>query len=256
MPIAMVLDILYQQQDPLITSQSPIKIDGVVLRPFITRKALGNLNAHSNGFRYTSKQSVVDIIYSNIKQAFFQPAENNLIVLIHLHLKNEILVGNRAVKDIQFFKEVANSSQVIDDKGYYGHEAEIEAEERERKQINQTNQRFKEYVIQVQKIAKDFNFEIPNLAGEETTFYGCHHKDKVKIYLTLNCLVNLLEPPFLVICNNDIEIVYFERVHFNIKQFDMTIVFQDWTISCIRAIDSESIDILQRYFDEKKYKIL
>lgn len=38
---------------------------------------------------------ILDILYKNIQHAFFQPAENELIVLIHFHLKNPILVGKK-----------------------------------------------------------------------------------------------------------------------------------------------------------------
>lgn len=48
----------------------------------------GTLEAHSNGLRYTSiKGDKVDILYSNIKHAFFQPSKKQMIVLLHFHLK-------------------------------------------------------------------------------------------------------------------------------------------------------------------------
>ena len=48
----------------------------------------GALEAHTNGLRYTTlKGDRVDILYSNIKHAFFQPSKGEMIVLIHFHLK-------------------------------------------------------------------------------------------------------------------------------------------------------------------------
>lgn len=38
---------------------------------------------------------VADIIYENIKHAFFQPAEKSLIVVIHFHLHSEIMIGKK-----------------------------------------------------------------------------------------------------------------------------------------------------------------
>ncbi len=48
----------------------------------------GTLEAHTNGLRYTTiKGDKVDILYSNIKHAFFQPSKKQMIVLLHFHLK-------------------------------------------------------------------------------------------------------------------------------------------------------------------------
>lgn len=46
---------------------------------------------------------------------------------------------------------------------------------------------------------------------------------------SVNCLVELTEMPFSVITLADIEIVNLERVGFNLKNFDMAIVFKDFT---------------------------
>ena len=46
---------------------------------------------------------------------------------------------------------------------------------------------------------------------------------------TVNCLVELTEMPFCVLSLADIEIVNLERVGFNLKNFDMAIVFKDFT---------------------------
>ena len=48
----------------------------------------------------------VDIMYRNIKYAFFQPAEKEMITLIHFHLNNYIMVGNNKTKDAQFYAKV------------------------------------------------------------------------------------------------------------------------------------------------------
>ena len=36
-------------------------------------------------------------MFSNIKHAFFQPAERDMITLFHFHLYNEIMVGNKKI---------------------------------------------------------------------------------------------------------------------------------------------------------------
>ena len=48
----------------------------------------GTLEAHTNGLRYTTlKGDKVDLLYNNIKQAFFQPSRSEMIVLLHFHMK-------------------------------------------------------------------------------------------------------------------------------------------------------------------------
>jgi hypothetical protein len=45
-------------------------------------------------------------MYRNIRYAFFQPAENDMITLLHFHLHNPIMIGNKKTKDVQFYAEV------------------------------------------------------------------------------------------------------------------------------------------------------
>lgn len=68
----------------------------------------GTLEAHTNGFRYSTmrQEEKVDIMYRNIKHAFFQPAEKEMITLVHFHLHNYIMVGTKKTKDVQFYVEV------------------------------------------------------------------------------------------------------------------------------------------------------
>lgn len=40
------------------------------------------------GFRFTSvRGDKVDILYNNIKNAFFQPCDGEMIILLHFHLR-------------------------------------------------------------------------------------------------------------------------------------------------------------------------
>lgn len=152
------------------------------------RKVAGTLEAHANGFRYTSpKGEELDIMYRfvahtgctpsrvrmrlrvdsracdriralhssfvvllkccvdckcrNIKHAFYQPAENEMITLVHFHLLNPIMVcgysfvqhrtrpplpcmnhsgcrvvqvGKKKTKDVQFYSEVMDTVQTLD----------------------------------------------------------------------------------------------------------------------------------------------
>jgi nucleosome binding factor SPN SPT16 subunit len=72
------------------------------VRPNISgRKTAGILEAHMNGFRFaTNKGEKIDIIYNNIKHAFFQPCDNEMIILLHFHLFKPILLGKKKLNDI------------------------------------------------------------------------------------------------------------------------------------------------------------
>jgi nucleosome binding factor SPN SPT16 subunit len=69
------------------------------------RRSTGTLELHKNGFRFrSSKGGNVDIMFKNIKHAFFQPAENEVITIIHFHLWHPIMVGKKktSVRCISF----------------------------------------------------------------------------------------------------------------------------------------------------------
>jgi nucleosome binding factor SPN SPT16 subunit len=79
------------QQDSLVLSQAKgnPKLKDLYIRPNVAQKRLsGVLEAHTNGFRYTSiRGDKVDILYNNIKHAFFQPCDGEMIILLHFNLK-------------------------------------------------------------------------------------------------------------------------------------------------------------------------
>jgi nucleosome binding factor SPN SPT16 subunit len=76
------------------------------------------------------------VCFSNIKHCFFQPCTpEEIIVIIHFHLKQPILIGNKKVHDVQFFKESCVAAEDINFKGgrhKMNDIDELEQEERER----------------------------------------------------------------------------------------------------------------------------
>jgi hypothetical protein len=62
----------------------------------------------------TPKGEVLDVMFRNIRHAFFQPAENDMITLLHFHLINPIMVGNKKTSDVQFYAEVMDVVQTLD----------------------------------------------------------------------------------------------------------------------------------------------
>lgn len=69
----------------------------------------------------------------------------------------------------------------------------------------------------------DLDFEIP---FRELGFMGVPHRSTAFVMPTVNCLVELIEMPFTVITMSEVNIVNLERVGFNLRNFDMTLVFK------------------------------
>jgi len=222
----------------------------VSIRPNITgKKTSGILEAHTNGLRFTSqKNEKVDVIYENIKHAFYQPCENELIVLVHFNLHNPIMIGNKKAKDVQFYTEVGLAADDLDIRRRNMQDIdELEQENRERQLRAKLNAEFKRFADQVEQLSK-IEFDIPY---RELGFYGVPQKSNVFLMPTVNCLVNLTEVPFFVVSLSDIEIVHLERVNFSIRNFDMVFVFKDLTnylrIGCIPA---ESLEMIKDWLNE------
>lgn len=54
----------------------------------------------------------LDVTFSNIRHAFFQESDNELITLVHFTLKDPIMAGKKKVKDVQFYTEVMENNTV------------------------------------------------------------------------------------------------------------------------------------------------
>ncbi|XP_037483204.1 FACT complex subunit SPT16-like [Triticum dicoccoides] len=227
------------------------------------RKLTGTLEAHVNGFRYSTSRADerVDIMYGNIKHAFFQPAEKEMITLLHFHLHNHIMVGNKKTKDVQFYVEVMDVVQTVGGSRRSALDPdEIEEEQRERDRKNRINMEFQNYINKVndhwsqpQFKGLDLEFDIPL---RELGFHGVPYKASAFIIPTSTCLVELIETPFLVVTLGEIEIVNLERVGFGTKNFDMAIVFKDFKKDVLRidSIPSTSLDAIKEWLDTTDLK--
>jgi len=226
------------------------RLSDLTMRPvFAGRKTQGNLEAHTNGLRFISTRSeVVDIMYNNIKYAIFQPCESEIMVLIHFHLKNPIMVGKKKHVDIQYFTEVVDSSQAVDTgrRSMYDPD-EMDDEQRERVLRKRLNTAFKDFCKKVDSVAKKNSYEVEfDVPYRDLGFTGNPHKEMVKILPTLNCLVNLTETPFFVVDLDHVDHVHFERITYMSKAFDMIIINKDFgkmpsRIDMIPNADKDSI---------------
>ena len=73
------------------------------------------------------------------------------------------------------------------------------------------------------------NLLSPDIPFRELSFKGVPFRTNVRLQPTTDCLVHLTDPPFLVVTLSDIEIASLERVQFSLKQFDLVLIFKDFT---------------------------
>jgi nucleosome binding factor SPN SPT16 subunit len=85
----------------------------------------------------------------------------------------------------------------------------------------------------------------------ELAFEGVPFRTNVRLQPTTECLVYLSDPPFLVVTLADIEIASLERVQFSLKQFDMVLIFKDFTKSPlhINSIPSSQLDDVKNWLE-------
>lgn len=79
------------------------QLENVVVKPNIEgKRSIGNLELHANGVRYVSTKGIkLDIAFSQVKHAFFQPcALDELVAIIHFTLKHPLVLNGKKVLDV------------------------------------------------------------------------------------------------------------------------------------------------------------
>jgi nucleosome binding factor SPN SPT16 subunit len=241
-----------------LTDRRPAVMDNVFIRPAMDGKRVpGKVEIHQNGLRYQSPlnhQHRVDILFSNVKHLFFQPCQHELIVIIHVHLKDPILIGKKKAKDVQFYREATDIQ--FDETGNrkrkyrYGDEEEFEAEQEERRRRADLDRQFKAFAEKIAEAGKNENVDV-DVPFRELGFNGVPFRSSVFCQPSTDCLVQLTEPPFMVITLEDIEIAHLERVQFGLKNFDMVFVFKDFHRAPyhINTIPVESLENVKEWLD-------
>lgn len=231
-------------------------LDGLVVRPnLVGRKTVGSLEIQQNGVRFlSSKGQKVDIVFSNVKHMFYQPcASDELIVIIHFHLKQPMLIGDKPAMDVQFYKESGIAAEDINFKGRHkmNEMDELEQEEAERQMRTRLNKRFLNFAQLLEQASERNNTKLEvDIPMDDLTFTGCPQKQVVKIRPTKECLVALSEFPFFVLDVNDIEVVHFERMYYGMKNFDLAVIKRDFmTCTRINSIPTEYTEELKSYFN-------
>lgn len=248
------------QQDQLVESRNrrPLRLDMVQIRPGPEGKRVpGTLEIHENGLRYQSPLQAdqrVNVLFSNIQHMFFQPCKQELIVLIHFHLKNPIMIGKKKTQDVQFYREAADMA--FDETGNrrrkyrYGDEDELEQEQEERKRRQALDREFRSFAEQIADASnRQVELDIP---VRQSGFQGVPFRSLVLCQPTTECLVQLVDPPFLVVTISEIEVACLERVQFGLKQFDLVLVYKDYTkpVTHINSIPVTEIDDVRDWLTE------
>ncbi|EHY54917.1 FACT complex subunit spt16 [Exophiala dermatitidis] len=247
------------EQDKLIEirNRRPIKLSDVYLRPAQDGKRVpGSVEIHQNGLRYISplRNDHVDVVFSNVKHLFFQPCVGELIVLIHVHLKNPIIIGKRKTKDVQFYREATDMA--FDETGNrkrkhrYGDEEEFEQEQEERRRRAELDRLFKGFAEKISDAARDYNIAV-DIPFRELSFNGVPNRSNVLMAPTTDALVQLTEPPFTVITLDEIEVAHLERIQFGLKNFDLVFVYKDFhrPPTHINTIPVEFLDRVKEWLD-------
>ncbi|KAJ3168301.1 FACT complex subunit spt16 [Geranomyces variabilis] len=248
-------DLVEQDQLQEVRGRRPLRLPEVYTRPLVDKRFPGDLELHTNGMRYQSQLKTgqkIDILFSNIRHIFFQPCDKELIVIMHFHLKNPIMIGKKKTKDVQFYRDVTDAG--YDETGgrsrrrvNYGDEDELAMEQEERRRRAGLNKEFRSFAEKVQE-ASGVNVEMP---FRDLSFHGVHSRQLVLIQPTTECLVHLTDVPFLVVSLEDVLLVHFERVVFGLKNFDMVLIFKDYTrpVIHINTINSKDLDNCKEWLD-------
>lgn len=241
------------KQDTLVLSQNKgnPKLKDLYIRPNIVSKRMtGSLEAHINGYRYTSvRGDKVDILYNNIKSSFFQPCDGEMIILLHFHLKHAILFGKKKHLDVQFYTEVG---EITTDLGKHQHmhdRDDLAAEQAERELRHKLKTAFKSFCEKVEAMTKQvIEFDTP---FRDLGFPGAPFRSTVLLQPTSGSLVNLTEWPPFVITLEDVELVHFERVQFHLRNFDMVFVFKNYNqkIAMVNAIPMNMLDHVKEWLN-------
>ncbi|KAI1204947.1 SPT16-domain-containing protein [Annulohypoxylon truncatum] len=252
-------DVVEQEKLVEIRNRRPPVMDNVFIRPAMEGKRVpGKVEIHQNGIRYQSPlntQQRVDVLFSNIRHLFFQPCAHELIVIIHLHLKDPIIIGNKKkTKDVQFYREATDIQ--FDETGNrkrkyrHGDEDEFEQEQEDRRHRAELDRQFKSFADKIAEAGKNEGVEV-DMPLRELGFSGVPFRSNVTIQPSTDCLIQLTEPPFLVITLDDIEIAHLERVRFGLKNFDLVFVFKDFTRppAHINTIPIESLEDVKEWLD-------
>jgi nucleosome binding factor SPN SPT16 subunit len=202
----------------------------------------------------SKKQEVVDVMFANIKHAFFQPCEHEVLVLVHFFLRNPILIGKKKTAHVQYYTEVVEASQNLDQLRRNSYDPdELEEEQRERALRRRLNDMFKDFCKRVEEIARKHQAVVEfDRPYRELGFFGVANREMVLVQPTVQCLVCLTDTPFFLVELDQIEHVHFERCDFKNKNFDIVFVGKDLEKlpSLVSSVQMSELDSIQEWLTD------
>jgi nucleosome binding factor SPN SPT16 subunit len=173
------------------------------------------------------------------------------------------MVGKKKTRDIQFYREALES--VVDEtsgrrtKMRFGDEDEIAQEQEERRRRSEANDEFRNFAEKVVEASRGtLEVDVP---FRDLGFSGVPSRQNVLLQPTTDCLVHLVEPPFLTVTLTEVEVAFLERVVFGLKNFDLVMVMKDHNIPPVHVNSipmtqleavKEWLDSVDVYFVESK----
>jgi len=104
----------------------------------------------------------------------------------------------------------------------------LAAEQAERELRHKLKSAFRTFCEKVESATKgrgDVEFDCP---FRKLGFHGVPYRETVLLQPTTGCLITLSQWPPFVVSLEDLELVHFERVQFQLKNFDMVFIFKDY----------------------------
>ncbi len=240
-----------------IKGRRPQRLPNVFVRPGLeSKKFAGDLEIHNNGLRYIAQgkgDQKIDLVFANMKHLFFQPCEGELIIVLHVQLKDPIMLAKKKTSYIQFYREISDAS--FDETGNrrrranYGDEDELAQEQEERRHRQMLNKEFQHFCEKISEMSKKtVEVDVP---FRELGFQGVPFRQLVLLQPTTDCLVNLADVPPLVVTLMDVEVAHLERVQFGLKNFDLVFVFKDFSkpVVHINTIPMEQLENVKEWLE-------
>jgi nucleosome binding factor SPN SPT16 subunit len=168
-------------------------------------------------------------------------------------LEDAIMIGKKKTKDVQFFREVTDAS--FDETGNrrrranYGDEDELAQEQEERRHRQMLNREFQQFSEKISDASrKVVEVDTPM---RDLGFQGVPFRQLVTLLPTTECLVQLTDVPQLVVTLADVEIAHLERVQFGLKNFDLVLIFKDYSrpVVHINTIPSKQLESVKDWLD-------
>ena len=116
----------------------------------------------------------------------------------------------------------------------YGDEEEFEAEQEERRRRAALDREFKGFAEKIADAGKDEGVDV-DIPFREIGFSGVPNRSNVLIQPTTDALVQLTEPPFMVVTLSEIEIAHLERVQVSLSEN-----LQAWFANTYDSSDSKT----------------